>query len=66
MWRSQRAQVQHEVDILTQTMTQDTSNLKDELRGVSDDRKMMVRMDQKQMEAKVNYFYNSFEHCANM
>jgi Protein of unknown function (DUF1640) len=55
-WRSQRAQQQHEVDIISQTMTQDSSGLKDELRGIFDDRKMSVRMEQKQMEAKVCFY----------
>jgi coiled-coil family 90 protein len=52
-WRSQRALLQHEVDILGQNMTQDISSLKDELRGLFDDRKMAVRMEQKRIEAKV-------------
>lgn len=34
-------------------MTQDGAGLKDELKGMFDDRKMMVRMEQKEMERKV-------------
>ena len=51
--RSQRAQLEHEVDILQQKMTQETSNLKDELKGMFDDRKMNARMEQRSMESKV-------------
>jgi len=51
--RTERTQLQHEVDILNQRMTQDTSNMKDELKGMFDDRKMAVRMEQKKMESKV-------------
>jgi hypothetical protein len=52
-WRSERATVQYEVDILSQNMTQQLSVIKDELKGLFDDRKMAVRMEQKQLEAKV-------------
>jgi hypothetical protein len=52
-WRSQRALLQHEVDILGQNMTQDIQSLKDELRGLFDDRKMAVRMEQKRVESKI-------------
>jgi hypothetical protein len=34
-------------------MAQDGAGLKDELKGMFDDRKMMVRMEQKEMERKV-------------
>jgi hypothetical protein len=51
--RTQRAQLQHEVDILNQKTTQETANLKDELKGMFDDRKMAVRMEQRNMERKV-------------
>ena len=54
MWRTQRDQLQHEVDILGQTMMQETSAMKDELKGMFDDRKMRVRMKQKEIEAKVS------------
>lgn len=51
--RTERTQLQHEVDILNQRMTQETSNMKDELKGMFDDRKMSVRMEQKMMDSKV-------------
>ena len=52
--RTQRAQLQHEVEILGQRMTQDISNMKDELKGMFDDRKMAARMEQRSMESKVS------------
>jgi hypothetical protein len=51
--RTQRAQLQHEVDIMNQRTTQESANLKDELKGMFDDRKMDVRMEQRSMERKV-------------
>jgi hypothetical protein len=51
--RTQRAQLQHEVDIMNQRTTQESANLKDELKGMFDDRKMAVRMEQRNMERKV-------------
>jgi len=45
--------LQHEVDILNQKMTQELLALKDELKGMFDDRKMDVRMEQRAMESKV-------------
>ncbi|KAF1967363.1 hypothetical protein BU23DRAFT_583896 [Bimuria novae-zelandiae CBS 107.79] len=51
--RSERNQLQHEVDILSQRMGQETSHLKDELRGLFDDRKMAVRNEQRHMEAQI-------------
>lgn len=50
---TQRNQLQHEVDILGQRLGQDTSHLKEEVKGMFDDRKMAVRMEQKSMESKV-------------
>jgi hypothetical protein len=52
-WRSERATVQYEVEILNQNVTQELLAVKDELKGLFDDRKMAVRMEQKQLEAKV-------------
>lgn len=52
--RTERAQLQHEVDILNQRVTQDCGNLKDELKGMFDDRKMIARNEQRDMERKVN------------
>jgi hypothetical protein len=51
--RTQRAHLQHEVDILNQKVGQDASSLKDELKGMFDDRKMAVRMESRNMESKV-------------
>lgn len=50
---TQRNQLQHEVDILGQRLGQDTSHLREEVKGMFDDRKMAVRMEQKTMESKV-------------
>ncbi|KAK8212697.1 hypothetical protein HDK77DRAFT_487322 [Phyllosticta capitalensis] len=50
---TQRNQLQHEVDILGQRLGQETGNLKDELKGMFDDRGMAVRMEQRSMETKI-------------
>lgn len=55
--RAERAQLQHEVDILGQRLGQETGTLKDELKGLFDDRKMAVRQEQRGMETKVRYCY---------
>jgi hypothetical protein len=49
------------VDILGQTMTQDSSNLKDELRGLFDDRKMAYRIEQKHMDSQVSVSRISYD-----
>jgi hypothetical protein len=51
--RTERTQVQHELDILNQRLTQETGSLKDELKGLFDDRKMAVRQEQRTMDTKV-------------
>jgi len=51
--RTERGQLQHEVDILGQRLGQETSALRDELKGLFDDRKMAVRQEQRHMETKV-------------
>ncbi|KAH3955881.1 hypothetical protein HBI56_015970 [Parastagonospora nodorum] len=51
--RTERAQLQHEVDILGQRLGQETGTLKDELKGLFDDRKMAVRQEQRTMETKI-------------
>lgn len=51
--RTERTQLQHEVDILSQRLGQETTGLKDELKGLFDDRKMAVRNEQRDMESKV-------------
>lgn len=52
--RSERNQLQHELDILNQKLGQETSHLKDELKGLFDDRKMAVRQEQRIMDSKVS------------
>ncbi|KAF2097070.1 hypothetical protein NA57DRAFT_14725, partial [Rhizodiscina lignyota] len=51
--RAQRTQLQHEVDILTQKMTQGIQSMKDDLKGLFDDRKMNVKMEQRTMESRI-------------
>ena len=53
--RMQRTILQHEVDILNQKLTQDLASLKDDLRGMFNDRKMEVRMEQRAMESAVSF-----------
>ena len=52
-WRTERNQLQHEVDILGQKLGQETGSVKDGLKGLFDDRKMAVRQEQRSMETKV-------------
>ncbi|KAI9673100.1 MAG: hypothetical protein M1829_004414 [Trizodia sp. TS-e1964] len=51
--RAQRTHLQHEFDILNQRLTQDLLTLKDELKGMFDDRKMSVRMDQRETDSQI-------------
>ena len=51
--RADRSQLQHEVDILGQRMTQESLNLKDELKGMFDDRKMVVRTERRGLENRI-------------
>lgn len=51
--RSERTQLQHEVDVLSQRITQDISGLKDELKGMFDDRRMAVRMERRNAENQI-------------
>ncbi|KAF2855181.1 hypothetical protein T440DRAFT_486168 [Plenodomus tracheiphilus IPT5] len=51
--RSDRNQLQHELDILGQRLGQETSGLREELKGLFDDRKMAVRQEQRSMETKI-------------
>ena len=51
--RTERTQLQHEVDILSQRMGQESGSLKDDLKGMFDDRKMTVRNEQRSMESKI-------------
>ncbi|KAA8563703.1 hypothetical protein EYC84_011723 [Monilinia fructicola] len=48
--RRERTLLQHEVDILNQKLTQELLTLKDDLKGMFDDRKMTVRQEQRAME----------------
>ena len=62
--RRERSLLQHEVDSLNQKLTQGLLTLKDELKGMFDDRKMAVRTEQRAMESAVClpppiYFTNS-------
>jgi hypothetical protein len=52
--RTERNQLQHEVDILGQKLGQETGSVKDDLKGLFDDRKMAVRQEQRGMETKVH------------
>ncbi|KAH6642703.1 hypothetical protein C7974DRAFT_409243 [Boeremia exigua] len=51
--RTERGQLQHEVDILAQRLGQETGSVKDELKGLFDDRKMGVRGEQRSMDTKI-------------
>ncbi|KAB8291772.1 hypothetical protein EYC80_006567 [Monilinia laxa] len=51
--RRERTLLQHEVDILNQKLTQELLTLKDDLKGMFDDRKMTVRQEQRAMETGI-------------
>ncbi|RGP78126.1 moz represents a chromatin-associated acetyltransferase [Fusarium longipes] len=51
--RQQRTHLQHEVDILTQSLNQELHTLNDNVRGSFNDRKMAVREEQKVVESAV-------------
>ncbi|KAI2470644.1 hypothetical protein F4781DRAFT_421220 [Annulohypoxylon bovei var. microspora] len=51
--RQQRTQLQHEVDILNQRMSQDLMTLKDDVKGMFNDRRMNVREEQRTMESAI-------------
>ncbi|KAI0598553.1 hypothetical protein F4775DRAFT_176869 [Biscogniauxia sp. FL1348] len=51
--RQQRTMLQHEVDILTQRMSQDLLTLKDDVKGMFNDRRMNVREEQRTMESAI-------------
>ena len=57
--RRERTHLQHEAEILNQKMTQELLTLKDELKGMFDDRKMGVRSEQRGMESKVRSQFTS-------
>lgn len=52
--RQQRTTLQHEVDILTQSLNQEVLTLNDSVRGMFNDRKMVVREEQKSAESAVS------------
>ena len=56
--RRERTLLQHEVDILNQKLTQELMTLKDDLKGMFDDRKMAVRQEQRAMESAVSFSKN--------
>lgn len=56
--RTERTQLQHEVDILSQRLSQESAHLKDDLKGMFDDRKMAVRNEQRDMESKIQQLNN--------
>lgn len=56
--------MQHEGDILNQKLTQELLTLKDDLKGMFDDRKMAVRGEQRTMESKVFPHFFIIESCA--
>ncbi|TKA22686.1 hypothetical protein B0A50_07779 [Salinomyces thailandicus] len=51
--RAERTQLHHEVDILSQRLGQESGAMKDEVKGMFDDRKMGVRNEQREMDSKV-------------
>lgn len=51
--RQQRTHLQHEIDILTQTLNQEVLKLNDSVRGLFNDRNMTVREEQKAVESAV-------------
>ena len=51
--RQQRTLLQHEVDILTQSLNQEVSTLNDNVRGMFNDRRMAVREEQKTADSAV-------------
>ncbi|KAK6077164.1 MOZ protein represents a chromatin-associated acetyltransferase [Seiridium cupressi] len=51
--RQKRTFLQHEVDILTQKLSQDLMTLRDDVKGMFNDRKMTVREEQRRMEGAI-------------
>jgi hypothetical protein len=52
--RSQRAQLLHEHDILNQKVTQDVMALKEELKGLFNDRKLGLQEDKRKIDSKIS------------
>ncbi|KAF7545337.1 hypothetical protein G7046_g9590 [Stylonectria norvegica] len=55
--RQQRTHLQHEVDILNQSLNQELLTLNDNVRGMFNDRKMAVREEQKTAESAVQQIH---------
>lgn len=51
--RSQRAQLQHENDILNQKVTQDLLTLREDLKGLFNDRKLGLQEDKRKIDSKI-------------
>ncbi|CAJ2506297.1 Uu.00g004270.m01.CDS01 [Anthostomella pinea] len=51
--RQQRTHLQHEVDILSQRMSQDIMTLKDDVKGMFNDRRQNVREEQRHMDSSI-------------
>jgi len=64
--RRERTLLQHEVDILNQKLSQELLILKDDLKGMFDDRKMSVRMEQRTMESKVRSVFHCVQRFSKM
>lgn len=60
--RRERTLLQHEVEILNQKLSQELLSLKDDLKGMFDDRKMAVRTEQRSMESKVCVYVIKMQH----
>lgn len=51
--RSQRAQLQHEFDILNQKLSQDIMTMREELKGMFNDRKLGLQEEKRQVDGKI-------------
>ncbi|KAK5953852.1 hypothetical protein OHC33_005122 [Knufia fluminis] len=51
--RSQRAQLQHESDILNQKVSQDIMTMREELKGMFNDRKLTLQEEKRQVDGKI-------------
>ena len=52
--RSQRAQLQHEYDILNQKVTQDMMTMREELKGMFNDRKLRLEEEKRKVDGKIS------------
>lgn len=52
--RSHRAQLQHEYDILNQKVTQDLLTLREELKGLFNDRKLGLQEEKRKIDSKIS------------